>query len=61
MMTLDQLIEASVSLGVKFKICQVCVDAMACNVGEDLLVDAEVSGVSTYTLDTQKSYYNVVI
>jgi hypothetical protein len=34
---------------------------MACNVDQELLVDAEVRGASSYTLDVQKSHFNAVI
>lgn len=59
--TLEQLIQAADRLGVKFKICQVCVDVMGMNVTDDLIVKAEVLGVSSYALDARDSYYNVVI
>lgn len=59
--SLDKLIQAADSLGIQFKICQVCIDAFALNVEEELLVQAEVLGISTYALDAQNSHYNVVI
>lgn len=59
--TLDQLICYAVELGIQFRICQICVDALALNVEEDLIVPAEALGVSTYTLDTMNAHYNVVI
>ncbi len=61
MASLEQLIEAARRLGVKFKLCQICVDAMTINIEEDLLVEAEVLGASSYALDSQGSHYNVVI
>lgn len=61
MASLEQLIEAAQTLGVKFKICQICVDAMACNTEADLVVNAEVSGISRYALEVQESHYNSVI
>jgi peroxiredoxin family protein len=61
MMQLEELIASAQKLGVKFRVCQVCVDTMACNVDRELLVDAEVRGASSYTLDVQKSHFNAVI
>lgn len=60
-MQLEELIASAQRLGVKFRVCQVCVDTMACNVDQELLVDAEVRGASSYTLDVQKSHFNAVI
>ncbi len=58
---LEKLIGYAEELGVHFKICQICIDAMAIDVEEDLVVEAEVLGVSTYTMDVKASHYNVVI
>ncbi len=55
-----KLINDARELGVCFKICQPCVDVLALDVENDLIVDAEVSGVSSYVLDTRTSYYNAV-
>lgn len=54
------LIEHAQELGVVFKICQPCIDVLALDVENDLLVKAEVAGVSTYVMDTKTSYYNAV-
>lgn len=59
--TLDRLIHYAEELGVHFKICQICIDAMAIDVEEDLVVSAEVLGVSSYTMDIKASHYNVVV
>jgi len=61
MASLEDLIDFAVQLGVHFKVCQICVDALALNVAEDLVVEAEILGVSSDTLDTMRSHYNVVI
>ncbi|MCP4286259.1 MAG: hypothetical protein GY792_17730, partial [Gammaproteobacteria bacterium] len=61
MASLSELIQSAQELGVDFKICQICVDAMACDMEHDLIVSAEVSGVSHYTLDVRDSHYNAVI
>jgi peroxiredoxin family protein len=59
--SLEQLIEAARDLGVTFSICQVCVDSMAIAVPDDLVVHAEVRGVSEYYLEVIASQYNVTI
>lgn len=61
MATLDKLIQSATRQGISFKICQVCIDVMAINIEKDLLVEAEVLGVSTYVLDSRNSHYNIVI
>ncbi len=61
MASLSELIQSAQELGVDFKICQICVDAMACDMEHDLVVSAEVFGVSRYTLDVRDSHYNAVI
>lgn len=55
------LIRDAEALGVNFKICQPCVDTLMLDVDEDLIVKAEVSGVSSYTIDVKQSHYNSVI
>jgi peroxiredoxin family protein len=61
MASLSDMIESAEQLGVKFRICQVCVDAMACDVGHDFVVKAEIGGVSRYALDVKESHYNAVL
>ncbi|MCW8932731.1 MAG: DsrE/DsrF/DrsH-like family protein [Gammaproteobacteria bacterium] len=61
MASLTELIKSAEQLGVNFKICQICVDAMACDMETDLIVKAEVAGVSRYMIDTRDSHYNAVI
>lgn len=56
---LVELIDSCRELGVSFTICQVCVDSMALS-PEDFLVDVEVRGVSSYTLQVAESHYNAV-
>lgn len=59
MMQLEDLILRSRDLGVRFTVCQICVDAMAVSVPDDLIVEAEVKGVSAYYLDVADADYNV--
>ena len=61
MASLTELIKSAEELGVSFKICQICVDAMACDMDADLIVNAQVSGVSRYMIDVRDSHYNAVI
>ena len=55
---LAEMVEQAASLGVEFKICQPCVDILMLDINEDLIVDAEVSGVSSYVMDVMNSHYN---
>lgn len=57
---LEELIEAARSIGVRFTVCQVCVDAMRVEVPDDLVVDAEVKGVSAYYMEVTEASYNGV-
>jgi len=61
MASLADLIKLAEELGVNFKICQICIDAIACDIESELIVDAKVAGVSRYTIDVQDSHYNSVI
>ena len=58
---LDQLIYAARDLGVRFTLCQTCVDAMAIAVPDDLIVTAAVDGVSAYYLECAAADYNCVL
>lgn len=58
---LEDLIRNAQDLGVRFTICQICVDAMAFAVPEDLIVDAEVKGISSYYLEVEGAHYNVTL
>jgi peroxiredoxin family protein len=58
---LEDLIIGARDLGVRFTICQICVDAMAVSVPDDLIVDAEVKGVSSYYMEVAASHYNATL
>lgn len=58
-MQLEELIVGARDLGVRFTICQICVDAMAFSVPDDLIVEAEVRGVSAYYMEAVDADYNV--
>lgn len=58
---LEDLIAGARDLGVRFTICQICVDAMAFAVPDDLIVDAEVKGVSGYYLDVANADFNITL
>ena len=59
MAQLEDLIRNAQELGVRFTICQICVDAMAFSVPDDLIVEAEVRGISAYYLEVAAADYNV--
>ena len=61
MAQLEQLIYAARDLGVRFTLCQTCVDAMALSIPDDLIVPAEVDGVSAYYLECAAADYNCVL
>ena len=58
--TLHKLIEDACELGVNFKICQPCVDVMALDIENDLLIKTEVLGVSTYVMEASVANYNAI-
>ncbi len=60
MAQIEDLINMSRELGVRFVVCQVCVDALALTIPDDLVVDAELKGVSAYYLAVAESHYNAV-
>jgi peroxiredoxin family protein len=59
MAQLEDLIRGARDIGVRFTICQICVDAMAFSVPDDLIVEAEVKGVAAYYLEVTAADYNV--
>lgn len=59
--SLEGMIRNAHDIGVRFTICQICVDAMAISAPDDLLYPAEVKGVSAYYLEAAAADYNVVI
>lgn len=57
----EQLVYTAQQLGVRFTVCQMCVDALALDTS-DLIVDtAEIKGVSQYLKDVQDAHYNIFI
>ena len=58
--SLEGMIRNAHDLGVRFYICQICVDSMAIT-PDDFLYPVEVKGASSYYLDASSSQYNVVI
>ncbi len=59
MAQVEDLVLHARDLGVRFTICQICVDAMAFSVPDDLIVESEVKGVSAYYLEIAAADYNV--
>ncbi|MBI4956059.1 MAG: DsrE/DsrF/DrsH-like family protein [Myxococcales bacterium] len=60
-MTLEELIQSAVDLGVKFKMCQICFDAMGVSVDDLIVPNVEVKGVSEYARDTLEAHVNLFI
>ncbi|MFW2374212.1 MAG: DsrE/DsrF/DrsH-like family protein [Gammaproteobacteria bacterium] len=60
MASLSQLIFETKELGVEFKICQICIDALALDIENDLIVEANMAGISEYTKSVKTSHYNAV-
>lgn len=58
MAQLEELIRSARDLGVRFTLCQACVDTMVISVPDDLIVDAGVEGVSVYFLEAAAADYN---
>lgn len=58
--SLHALIKDAETLGVNFRICQICIDSLGLNVEDDLIVNAEVLGVSTYALEVRHAHYNAI-
>lgn len=61
MMGLEELIHSAVDLGVKFKMCQICFDAMGISVDDLIVPDVEVAGVADYARDTLEAHVNLFI
>jgi peroxiredoxin family protein len=60
-MSLEELIQSAHELGVEFKACQICFDALGHSV-EDLIVPGvKVSGVAEYARDSMESRVNLFI
>ncbi len=61
-MGLEELIKSAEDLGVRFKMCQICFDAMGNSV-DDLIVthNVEVKGVAEYAKDTMEAHVNLFI
>ena len=60
MASLRQLILDAEELGVEFKICQICIDALAIDMDNDLIVNAKMAGVSEYAKSVKLCHYNAV-
>lgn len=60
MAQIEDLIGMARDLGVRFVVCQVCVDALALTLPDDLVVAAEIQGVSAYCMAVAEADYNVV-
>lgn len=60
-MTLVELIRSADDLGVSFKMCQICFDAMGVSVDDLIVPNVEVGGVAQYARDTMEAHVNLFI
>lgn len=60
-MSLEELIHSAADLGVKFKMCQICFDAMGISVHDLIVDDVVVGGVAEYARDTMEAQVNLFI
>ena len=60
-MGLEELIRSADDLGVKFKMCQICFDAMGNSVDDLIVPNVEVKGVAEYAKDTMEAHVNLFI
>ncbi len=59
--TLKELIADADDLGVKFILCQICVDALGLSVDDLIVPHVEVKGVAAYMQDTMEAHVNLFI
>lgn len=60
-MGLEELIRSADDLGVKFKMCQICFDALGVSVDDLIVPNVEVKGVAEYVRDTMEAHVNLFI
>jgi len=60
-MQLEDLIKSADDLGVKFKMCQICFDALGNSVDDLIVPNVEVKGVAEYAKDTMEAHVNLFI
>jgi peroxiredoxin family protein len=60
-MGLEELIRSASDLGVRFKVCQICFDALGSSVDDLIVPDVEVKGVADYARDTMDAHVNLFI
>ncbi len=58
-MSLEELIKSAEDLGVKFKMCQICFDAMGLSVDDLIVPNVEVKGAAAYAKDTLEANVNL--
>lgn len=60
-MGLEELIKSAEELGVQFKMCQICFDALGISVDDLMVSNVEVKGVAEYARDTMAAQVNLYI
>ncbi len=58
---LEELIQSACDLGVRFKMCQICFDAMGVSVDDLIVPQVDVKGVAEYVKDTMEAHVNLYI
>jgi peroxiredoxin family protein len=58
-MGLEELIKSAEDLGVKFKMCQVCFDAMGLSIDDLIVPNVDVKGAAAYAKDTMEANVNL--
>ena len=61
MMGLEELIKSADDLGVQFKMCQICFDALGVSVDDLIVPNVSVKGVAEYARDTLEAHINLFI
>ncbi len=57
----EELIRSAEDLGVKFKMCQICFDALGNSVDDLIVQNVDVKGVAEYAKDTMEAHVNLFI
>jgi len=58
---LEELIGSARDLGVRFKMCQICFDALGLSVDDLTVLPDDVQGVAAYVKDTMEAHLNLII
>ncbi len=59
--TLEELVQSAFDLGVEFKMCQICFDALGLSVDDLIVPNVKVQGMAAYAHDTMEAQVNLFI